>query len=170
MSWIDGLRQKPMSRLYHLFTLLLILLRDLIILAVLWMLYLLHLIALVLLGVSLFLQPQKTRKSRHSQATRLRRLLKRASLKLRRAVLALYETLSPTLQQVLTQLEQLRLRLASRTRQIDSSSFGSSSTLNADNFIPVRSNGRYHKVRVNLSGDWSRAQGIDVDATALGRR
>jgi len=61
-------------------------------------------------------------------------------------------------------------QIASRTRQVDSSSFGSSSSLNADNFIPVRSNGRYHKVRVNLSGDWSRAQGIDIDATALGRR
>jgi hypothetical protein len=61
-------------------------------------------------------------------------------------------------------------QVASRNRQVDTFTFGSASTLNNDNFCPVRSNGRYHRVRLNLSGEWKKAQGIDVDANAIGRR
>lgn len=61
-------------------------------------------------------------------------------------------------------------QVASRNRQVDTFTFGSASTLNNDNFCPVRSNGRYHRVRLNLSGEWKKAQGIDVDANTIGRR
>lgn len=61
-------------------------------------------------------------------------------------------------------------QIASRNRQVDEYSFGSASSLNSDNLIPVRSNGRYHRVRVNLSGGWDKAQGIDLDISLTGRR
>lgn len=61
-------------------------------------------------------------------------------------------------------------QIASRNRQIDTYSFGTASSLNTDNFIPVRSNGRYHRIRVNLSGGWKKAQGIDLDFGTIGRR
>lgn len=61
-------------------------------------------------------------------------------------------------------------QVASRNRQIDTFTYGSASSLNDHNLIPVRSNGRYHRVRVNLTGGWKKAQGIDVDAVTMGRR
>ena len=61
-------------------------------------------------------------------------------------------------------------QVASRNRQIDNFSFGAASSLNDNNFCPVRSNGRYHRVRLNLTGEWKKAQGIDVDAGVMGRR
>ena len=61
-------------------------------------------------------------------------------------------------------------QVSSRNRQIDTYTFGSASSINSDNLIPVRSNGRYHKVRLNLSGEWKKAQGIDVDFGVMGRR
>jgi hypothetical protein len=61
-------------------------------------------------------------------------------------------------------------QVSSRNRQIDTYTFGSASSINSDNLIPVRSNGRYHKVRLNLSGEWKKAQGIDVDFGIMGRR
>lgn len=61
-------------------------------------------------------------------------------------------------------------QVSSRNRQIDTYTFGSASSINSDNLIPVRSNGRYHKVRLNISGEWEKAQGLDVDFGIMGRR
>lgn len=61
-------------------------------------------------------------------------------------------------------------QIASRNRQIDTYTFGSASSLNSDNMIPVRSNGRYHRIRLNITGGWEKAQGIDIDFSANGRR
>lgn len=61
-------------------------------------------------------------------------------------------------------------QIASRNSQNSVVSFGSASTLNSDNFCPVRSSGRYHRVRLNLSGSWTNVQGIDVDGQIRGRR
>lgn len=61
-------------------------------------------------------------------------------------------------------------QVASRNRQIDTFSYGSASSLNSSNFCPVRSNGRYHRVRLNMTGDWKKVQGVDVDAGVMGRR
>jgi hypothetical protein len=61
-------------------------------------------------------------------------------------------------------------QVASRNRQVDTFTFGSASSLNEANFIPVRSEGRYHRVRLNLTGEWKKTQGIDIDATTTGRR
>ena len=36
--------------------------------------------------------------------------------------------------------------------------------------VPGRSEGRDHRVRLNISGSWDQAQGVDVDARATGLR
>ena len=61
-------------------------------------------------------------------------------------------------------------QLASRTRQIDGYTYGSAVTLNNDNTCPIRGSGRYHRIRVNVNGDWRYALGVDIDASAMGRR
>lgn len=62
------------------------------------------------------------------------------------------------------------VQVASRATHTEAPVFGAASTLNSDNFCPVRSSGRYHRVRLNLSGSWSYAQGVDVDGQVRGRR
>ena len=64
----------------------------------------------------------------------------------------------------------LTVQVGSRSRQIDTVSFTTAGSLNSDNLVPTRSNGRYHRVRVNASGTWRYALGVDVDAVSLGRR
>lgn len=64
----------------------------------------------------------------------------------------------------------LSVQVGSRSRQIDTVSYSTASTLSDDNIVPVRANGRYHRVRVNASGKWRYALGVDVEAVPLGRR
>lgn len=61
-------------------------------------------------------------------------------------------------------------QIGTRLRQQDTATFGSASSLNAEGYIPVRSEGRFHTVRLNLTGDWTQAQGIDIEASSLGLR
>lgn len=61
-------------------------------------------------------------------------------------------------------------QVASRNTQNEVVSFGPASTVNSDNFCPTRSSGRFHRVRINITGNWSNAVGIDVDAQTRGRR
>ena len=58
------------------------------------------------------------------------------------------------------------------TRNLHSSAvtFSSAVAPNADGFAPFREEGRYHRVRMNISGTWQVAHGIDVEARGLGRR
>ena len=64
----------------------------------------------------------------------------------------------------------LSVQVGSRSRQIDKTTFTTASSINDDNSCPVRTHGRYHRVRVNASGTWRYALGVDVDAVTLGRR
>lgn len=64
----------------------------------------------------------------------------------------------------------ITVQVGSRSRQIDTPTFSSAVTLNEDNNCPVRSNGRYHRIRVNASGTWRYALGVDVDSVAIGKR
>lgn len=64
----------------------------------------------------------------------------------------------------------MTVQVGSRSRQIDSPSFSTAVSLNDDNNCPARSSGRYHRVRVNVSGTWRYALGIDVDAVGMGKR
>ena len=61
-------------------------------------------------------------------------------------------------------------QIGTRSRQQDVVSYTAASSLNAEGHIPVRSEGRFHRVRINISGDWTQAQGIDVKASATGLR
>ena len=62
-------------------------------------------------------------------------------------------------------------QISSRSRQVDSDSFGTASSLNADGYCNIRSNqGRYHKIRLNVSGTWKYISGIEVEAKTTGRR
>ena len=71
---------------------------------------------------------------------------------------------------VIQETVQLLRKFLRAIGRVDTYTFGTASSLNSDNLIPVRSNGRYHKVRLNLSGEWKKAQGIDVDFGVMGRR
>ena len=64
----------------------------------------------------------------------------------------------------------LTVSVGSRNKQVDAVTFTSATTLNADNFCNLRSHGRYHRVKVQTSGDFRYALGCDVEAKALGRR
>ena len=64
----------------------------------------------------------------------------------------------------------ITVQIGSRSRQLDTPSFSSAVSLNADNNCPVRASGRYHRIRVNASGTWRYALGVDVDSVAIGRR
>jgi len=48
--------------------------------------------------------------------------------------------------------------------------FSTAASVTSEGFVPVRSEGRYHRVRLNISGIWDQAQGVDVDARATGLR
>lgn len=61
-------------------------------------------------------------------------------------------------------------QIASRNTQNETLSFGAASTVNSENLCPTRSSGRFHRVRINITGTWSNALGIDVDSQIRGRR
>ena len=62
-------------------------------------------------------------------------------------------------------------QVSSRLRQVDQDSFGTASSLNADGYCNVRSNqGRYHKIRLNVSGTWKYIQGVEIEAKTTGKR
>lgn len=65
---------------------------------------------------------------------------------------------------------EISVEVGSRSSHKDVPSFGAVSQLNDDNMCPVRANGRYHRFRVNISGRWRYALGVDVDGSAVGRR
>tara|TARA_R100001594_G_scaffold72503_1_gene107111 strand:+ start:331 stop:1806 length:1476 start_codon:yes stop_codon:yes gene_type:complete len=60
--------------------------------------------------------------------------------------------------------------IGSRSRQHDSETFGSASTVNADGYCPVRASGAYHRVRLSTTGDYDVLQGVDVDMQQVGLR
>ena len=52
----------------------------------------------------------------------------------------------------------------------DTVAFQAGGTTNAAGFVPFRAADRYHRVKMLLSGNWSFAHGIDVEARQVGRR
>ena len=48
--------------------------------------------------------------------------------------------------------------------------FSAASSENDEGFCPFRTQGRYHRARLNLSNSWSTVQGLFFDARELGRR
>ena len=66
----------------------------------------------------------------------------------------------------------LSVQVASRDRVNDSYTFGAAASQNAAGFCPLRSEGRYHRARLNVAagGTWSHAHGIEIDAVVGGAR
>ena len=62
------------------------------------------------------------------------------------------------------------LEVGTRDNLSDSVSFTSPVSPNTDNFSNFRAQGRYHRLRMNITGEWSLAQGVDVEARGIGRR
>ena len=60
--------------------------------------------------------------------------------------------------------------VASRDRLDDSISFGTSVAADSDNRVSLRSFGKYHRIRVTPSGNWTTTIGVDVDTIQAGRR
>ena len=52
----------------------------------------------------------------------------------------------------------------------DTVTFQAGGSTNADGFVPFRAADRYHRVKMIISGDWSFAHGIDIEARKVGRR
>lgn len=62
------------------------------------------------------------------------------------------------------------MEIGTRNLHSGAVSFSSAVAPNANGFAPFREQGRYHRVRFNISGLWKVAHGIDVEAREIGRR
>jgi len=64
----------------------------------------------------------------------------------------------------------VNVQIGTRNLQNAAQTFSTAQNLNTDGFCPHRAQGRFHKVRVNLTGNWQFAQGVDLEARAIGHR
>lgn len=62
------------------------------------------------------------------------------------------------------------VEIGTRNLHSDTVSFTSAVAPNDDGFCPFRKQGRYHRARFNITGQWEFAQGLDVEAREVGRR
>jgi hypothetical protein len=62
------------------------------------------------------------------------------------------------------------VQISSRLNLATAPFFGTAATADSDNRVPLRSFGRYHRLKVVPTGDWTNAVAIDVDVTATGAR
>lgn len=60
--------------------------------------------------------------------------------------------------------------VASRDLLSDTVNFGSAAAADSDNRVSLRSFGKYHRIRVVPSGNWTATVGVDVDTVQAGRR
>ena len=56
------------------------------------------------------------------------------------------------------------VQIGTRGLHSDDVTFTTAQSPSADGFAPFRAQGRYHRARMNISGNWSFAQGMDIDA------
>lgn len=64
----------------------------------------------------------------------------------------------------------VNMQVGVRDRQDEAVTFSSTSALTDDGFCLHRDQGRFHRFRMNISGEWDFAQGVDVEGRALGQR
>lgn len=62
------------------------------------------------------------------------------------------------------------MQVGARDRQDNATTFDTASSLTDEGFCQHRVQGRFHRARMNISGNWSFAQGIDIEGRTLGRR
>lgn len=61
-------------------------------------------------------------------------------------------------------------QIGTRDTQTGTPTYSTATAPNNDGFVPTRASGRYHRARLNLSGNWSKVLGIDIEAAKTGRR
>jgi len=64
----------------------------------------------------------------------------------------------------------VNLSVGLRGTPTDTVSFQSGGATNASGFVPFRAADRYHRVKMELTGNWSFAHGIDAEVRQVGRR
>ena len=62
------------------------------------------------------------------------------------------------------------IQIGTRNRQQDAYAWSAASSVNDVGFAPLRSEGRYMRVRFNVTGAWTHAQGGELVAAGAGRR
>jgi hypothetical protein len=62
------------------------------------------------------------------------------------------------------------IQIGHRNRQQDTITWTSARSVNANGRATMRKTARYHRARLNLSGDFTHAEGVDIDAAPSGRR
>ena len=62
------------------------------------------------------------------------------------------------------------VQIGTRNTSSETVNFSTANALNNDGFIEHRDQGRFHRFRMNISGNWNIAQGFEVEGQALGRR
>ena len=62
------------------------------------------------------------------------------------------------------------VQVGARDRQDDDVTFSTANSLTDEGFVKHRSQGRFHRIRMNISGFWDFAQGFDLEGQPLGRR
>lgn len=71
---------------------------------------------------------------------------------------------------------EVTMQIGTRDRQDDSVTFSTANSLTDEGFVQHRAQGRFHRVRMNISNkaspasNWEFAQGVDVEGQVLGRR
>jgi hypothetical protein len=60
--------------------------------------------------------------------------------------------------------------IGTRDTQAAQHSYSVAATPNADGFVPLRSQGRYHRAKIELSNGWEKVIGLDIEARGIGRR
>lgn len=69
-----------------------------------------------------------------------------------------------------TSATTITTRVGQRNRLIDSVTWGAASSMNSIGLCPVRSNARFQRVRMDVTGGFERAMGVDVDVRREGVR
>jgi len=64
----------------------------------------------------------------------------------------------------------VNVQISTRNLQNTAQTFSAASNLTADGFTEHRAQGRFHKVRMNMTGNWKFAQGVDIEQKPLGTR
>ena len=62
------------------------------------------------------------------------------------------------------------MSIGTRNKLDDAVSFSTAQSLTTDGFCPHRDQGRFHRMRMQLTGNWQKAFGVDVEGSPIGRR
>ena len=64
----------------------------------------------------------------------------------------------------------IEIAIGTRPTQIGLPTYTADIAPNAAGFVPFRAQGRYHRARLTLSGEWSKVVGLEIEARQIGRR